>query len=553
MTIFRVMRELERARPPLLAVAARPGGASSRTRAPALRRRIEAALHFPDSRRVEIGFERWTGCDVAMATGWQTAYPVLRPAGLPGPRLLRPGPRARVLSPRPRSTLLAERTYRLGHALHRREPVAGRAARASATAPRPRAFELGRGPRGVPPGAGRAAARRHGRLLRARLHAPARASSWGCMALQLLLERGPGLRIVLFGTHNRVRAPFAFEQLGVESTERLRRLYSEATVGLSLSLTNYSLIPNEMLACGLPVVELAGRACESVYGDDGSVITLADADPARHRRTSSAALLDDDARRERGSRAGLEFVRTRTWAARDRRRSSRRCKRLCARGSAIARGRNFPPAPGIETFRDAPSSWNIPGVDPGREGALLACARAARFAIRGTAPRIQRFGARTAMTRLLHPLALRRPRRAALAAPAVAMADPEAVIRDCSQDGSSTAPTRSRTCAGRATTCPPTSRSTASCSEIIGAAHRQRRRQGGPKRRRPPQRAATPEHERAGRPRRGPEASSTASPPTRARARGDRGGRRPGDARIERALRRGERLQRACRCRCCWR
>src|SRR4029453_10548772 len=27
---------------------------------------------------VEIGFERWTGCDVAVATGWQTLYPVLR-------------------------------------------------------------------------------------------------------------------------------------------------------------------------------------------------------------------------------------------------------------------------------------------------------------------------------------------------------------------------------------------------------------------------------------------------------------------------------------------
>jgi glycosyltransferase involved in cell wall biosynthesis len=109
-----------------------------------------------------------------------------------------------------------------------------------------------------------------------------------------------------------VRAPFAFEQLGVESTERLRRLYSEATVGLSLSLTNYSLIPNEMLACGLPVVELAGRASEGVYGMDGSVITLAEPDPHAIAQAVSG-LLGDPARRERQSAAGLEFVRDRTW------------------------------------------------------------------------------------------------------------------------------------------------------------------------------------------------------------------------------------------------
>ena len=86
-------------------------------------------------------------------------------------------------------------------------------------------------------------------------------------------------------------------------------------MGLSLSLTNYSLIPNEMMACGLPVVELSGRASESVYGDGGAVITLADADP-RDIAKRLAGLLDDDALRERRSRAGLDFVRSRTWEGR---------------------------------------------------------------------------------------------------------------------------------------------------------------------------------------------------------------------------------------------
>ncbi len=53
------------------------------------------------------------------------------------------------------------------------------------------------------------------------------------------------------------------------AAEQLSRLYSEATVGLCLSLTNFSLIPKEMLACGLPCVELAGVSGESIFGANG--------------------------------------------------------------------------------------------------------------------------------------------------------------------------------------------------------------------------------------------------------------------------------------------
>ena len=138
--------------------------------------------------------------------------------------------------------------------------------------------------------------------------------------------------MVLFGTHNRVRAPFAFEQLGVEAPERLRRLYSEATVGLSLSLTNYSLIPSEMLACGLPVVELAGRACEAVYGNDGSVITLARDDPADIAAQLGGLLDDSGAPRAPCPRPGWTSCGS-AHGRRYRRRRSRRPLR-----AALARG-----------------------------------------------------------------------------------------------------------------------------------------------------------------------------------------------------------------------
>src|SRR5204863_73886 len=58
----------------------------------------------------------------------------------------------------------------------------------------------------------------------------------------------------------------------------LARLYAEAAAGLVLSLTNPSLVPTEMLACGLPVVDVASDSMVATFGADGPV-ELAALDP----------------------------------------------------------------------------------------------------------------------------------------------------------------------------------------------------------------------------------------------------------------------------------
>ena len=133
----------------------------------------------------------------------------------------------------------------------------------------------------------------------------------GILVLDELRRRRPDLRFVLYGNDRPVRTPFPYEDLGVVSPERLSWAYSEATVGLSLSLTNYSLIPQEMLACGLPVVEVAGLSMEQVFGADGPV-ELAPPD-VMELANAIERLLDDPALRERRAAGGIEFVRTRTW------------------------------------------------------------------------------------------------------------------------------------------------------------------------------------------------------------------------------------------------
>jgi glycosyltransferase involved in cell wall biosynthesis len=119
------------------------------------------------------------------------------------------------------------------------------------------------------------------------------------------------LRIVLFGSDQPLPASFPYEKVGIASPIELSWLYSQATVGLSLSLTNFSLIPKEMMACGLPCVELAGASAESIFGTCGP-LELAARDPAAIA-ASLERLLDDRELWERRSEEGKAFVASHSW------------------------------------------------------------------------------------------------------------------------------------------------------------------------------------------------------------------------------------------------
>jgi glycosyltransferase involved in cell wall biosynthesis len=277
-----------------------------------LRRRIVEEF-APLAAPVFKGFDDWYGADIVVATGWETAYPVV----------LLPGCRARAYlihdhEPEFFATsaqaLWAERTYSLDmypiyggtwlrDLLHQRYGRDGSS------------FRFGVDHSIYHPPAG--AARREGVLFYARDATPRRAVPLGMLALDELARRRPGFPIGLFGSDDRLAASFEYELLGLLSPAELAERYSRAAVGLSLSLTNYSLIPQEMMACGLPCVDLAGRSSEAMFGRDGPV-ELAEPDPLAIA-SAIERLLDDPERWRRRSEAGLEFVAGATWeaAARD--------------------------------------------------------------------------------------------------------------------------------------------------------------------------------------------------------------------------------------------
>jgi glycosyltransferase involved in cell wall biosynthesis len=120
--------------------------------------------------------------------------------------------------------------------------------------------------------------------------------------------------VVFFGDTGSLRIPFAHEALGLIDPPALARLYNEATVGLVVSLSNYSRMPKEMMACGLPVVDVRHPSVVSAFPPGADVITLADMDLVSIADRLES-LLDDPARREALAGRASAFVAPMSWRA----------------------------------------------------------------------------------------------------------------------------------------------------------------------------------------------------------------------------------------------
>jgi len=253
--------------------------------------------------------ETFEGADVALATSWQTVFAVLR---LPGC-----GARARLVldhEPELFATSIerswAEWTYRQGvHAICASqwlaELVATRYGSMTST------FD---------PGVDHDCFRplpTHRRddlvLFYAPPSAPRHAVPLGALALAELHRRRPEVEIALFGDARGLRTPFPHRHLGVLEPNALAHAYASAAVGVVLSLTNPSVVASEMLACGLPVVDLAVPSTLSTFGTNGP-ITLATPEPTALTEAIES-LLDDLELRATRTRAGLDFTATRTRPA----------------------------------------------------------------------------------------------------------------------------------------------------------------------------------------------------------------------------------------------
>lgn len=152
----------------------------------------------------------------------------------------------------------------------------------------------------------------------ARDHTARRCVTLALMALEALAAQRQDFEVHFFGQDALPfnKTPFPAISHGVLDAPHLAKLYNDCHVGICFSGTNYSLVPQEMMACGLPVLELNGESTRAIFPSE--VVTLGGPDPL-DIADKLAQLLDNPAARKAHAEAALAWVETFSWegSARD--------------------------------------------------------------------------------------------------------------------------------------------------------------------------------------------------------------------------------------------
>ncbi|GAB6067977.1 hypothetical protein JCM13664_12960 [Methylothermus subterraneus] len=143
---------------------------------------------------------------------------------------------------------------------------------------------------------------------------PRRGFELGMLALKKVNERLPDVQFVLAGWDvSAYRIPFPALNAGVVPLDELADLYSQCDCALVISLTNASLLPLEVMACGCPVVSNRGPNVEWLLRD-GENALLADPTPEGLAQ-AVIQVLEDDRLHRRLREGGLVSAASTDWMA----------------------------------------------------------------------------------------------------------------------------------------------------------------------------------------------------------------------------------------------
>jgi glycosyltransferase involved in cell wall biosynthesis len=146
----------------------------------------------------------------------------------------------------------------------------------------------------------------------ARPATPRRAFELGVLVLDEVCRRMPEVTVLFAGGDlTAYKIPFPHTNPGVVDVKALADLYSQCDVALVLSFSNLSLLPLELMACGVPVVSNSGPYAEWLLNDDNSslasptVLALSEA---------VCSVLSDPSKAERLRRGGVATAESTDWA-----------------------------------------------------------------------------------------------------------------------------------------------------------------------------------------------------------------------------------------------
>jgi glycosyltransferase involved in cell wall biosynthesis len=272
--------------------------------------REEIREHFiPVEAAVFRDLDRFIGADVAIATEWRTAFPV---RDLPGCRekvylVQDDEPQFYATSSQ---SIWAEESYRMGYRCIAYTPWMADILR-ERWGLEAHYFECGTDT-DVYTYAGEGDRERDLVVVYARAETQRRAVELALAGLATAFERRPSLRVIAFGSSLGISAPFPIEDRGVRPPAELAELYRRASIGIVFSLTTHSLVAHEMMASGLPVVELEGNNVSSALGPSGELVELAEPTPDAIA-DAVKRLLDDRERAAAMAARARTFVEERTW------------------------------------------------------------------------------------------------------------------------------------------------------------------------------------------------------------------------------------------------
>lgn len=209
--------------------------------------------------------------DAVIATSWPTAYAAFN-ARCAGKRFYFVQDYEPAFYPTGTNSLLAENTYRMGfHGITAGRWLAEKLSNDFEMVSDHFPFGCDTSQYFLKP-----ASSRSGIAFYARGETPRRGLELGLLALEMFAKRHPQIEVHLFGDKVS-QLPFKFVNHGLVPPGRLNDIYNQCFAALSLSLTNVSLVPLEMLAAGcIPVVN---DAVHNRMVLDNSYVRYADPTP----------------------------------------------------------------------------------------------------------------------------------------------------------------------------------------------------------------------------------------------------------------------------------
>lgn len=145
----------------------------------------------------------------------------------------------------------------------------------------------------------------------ARFSTPRRAVELAFLALERLAKDTNNFEVHCYGGKRFIQyAPFDCFWHGVLAEEDLAKLYRYCDIGLVFSATNYSLVPQEMMACGLAVAEIDTECNRIVYPSNS--VTLLSLDPLM-MVNQLKELINNKQKREVQVTAALNWIKDLSW------------------------------------------------------------------------------------------------------------------------------------------------------------------------------------------------------------------------------------------------